>query len=144
MAKKTRTGAGNEYKTTLGQGDTQSKLNSNEIHQNKTAKVSFEDDLLKYKPTRGVNKIIQGHITSSNGVTTARTVTQTVGEESPGREKGDGQILQRELLDSGQGKSLSNMDISADLEIGYPRFRALGRVRRIRAAICCCPSCPAP
>jgi hypothetical protein len=56
LAKKARKGTGNEYKTTLGQEDTQSKLNSNELHLNKKAKVSFEDDLLKYKPTRGANK----------------------------------------------------------------------------------------
>jgi hypothetical protein len=66
---------GNEYKTTLGRGDTQSKLISNKIHQNKKAKISFEDDLLKYKPTGGVNKIVQGQIPSSNGATTACTMT---------------------------------------------------------------------
>jgi hypothetical protein len=56
LAKKARTGTGNEYRTTLGWGDTWSKLDSNEIHQNKKAKVTFEDDLLKYKPTRGQTK----------------------------------------------------------------------------------------
>ncbi len=53
MAKKARTGMGNENKTLLGWGETQTKLNNNKIHQNKSAKVSFADDLLKYKPTRG-------------------------------------------------------------------------------------------
>jgi hypothetical protein len=110
--KKARTGAGNKYKTTLGWGDTQSKLNSNKIHQNKTANVSFEDDLLKYKPTRGVKKTIQGHIPSSNGATTACTATRIIDDESPGWETGDGWILPRELLDNGQGKTSSDMDIS--------------------------------
>ena len=94
---------GNEYKTTLGRGDTRIKLNSNELHQNKKAKVSFEDDLLKIKPTQGVNKIIQGHIPSLNGATTARTAIQIIDEESPGQETGDRQILPHKLLDDGQG-----------------------------------------
>ncbi len=84
MAKKARTGMGNEYRTTLGWGDTRSKLNSNELHQNKKAKVTFEDDLLKYRPTRGANKIIQGHIPSANGATTACTAAHIIYEESPG------------------------------------------------------------
>jgi hypothetical protein len=78
----------------------------------KKAKISFEDDLLKYKPTRGVNKIIQGHIPSSNRATTAGTATQIINEENPRQEAGDGRILPRELLDDGQGKSSSDMDIS--------------------------------
>ncbi len=102
---------GNKYKTTLGRGDTRIKLNSNELHQNKKAKVSFEDDLLKIKPTQGVNKIIQGHIPSSNGVTTAHTATRIINEESPGRVTGDRRILPCNLLDNGQGKSSSDMDI---------------------------------
>ena len=78
----------------------------------KKAKVSFEDDLIKYKPIWGVNKIIQGHNPSVNGATTACTATRIIDEESPGQVTCDGRILPRELLDNGQGKLSSDMDIS--------------------------------
>ncbi len=77
LATKARTRAGNKYNTTVGWGGTWNKLNSNKIHQNKNAKVSFEDHLLKYKPTWGANKVIQGHIPSLNVMTTAHTATWT-------------------------------------------------------------------
>jgi hypothetical protein len=102
---------GNEYKTILGQGDTWCKPKSKNIHQNKKAKVSVKDDLLKFKPTWGARKIIQGHIPSSNGVTTAHTATPIIDEEIPGWKMGDGRILPHELLDAGQGKFSSDMDI---------------------------------
>jgi hypothetical protein len=78
----------------------------------KKAKVTFEDDLLKYKPTWGANKIIQGHIPSSNRATTARTMACIINDEIPGWVTGDRWILPCKLLDEGQGISSSDMDIS--------------------------------
>jgi hypothetical protein len=47
-----------------------------------------------------------------NGATTACTATRIIDEESPGQVTCDGRILPRELLDNGQGKFSSDMDIS--------------------------------
>jgi hypothetical protein len=112
-AKKARTGTGNGYKTTVGRGYTRSKIDSNELHQIKKAKVTFDNELLKYKPTRGANKIIQGHIPSASRATTAPTALRIINDESPGWVTGNGWILPRELLDGGQGKLSSGMDISS-------------------------------
>jgi hypothetical protein len=78
----------------------------------KKAKVTFNGKLLKYNPTRGANKIIKGHIPSSSWATTAPTALCIIDDESPGWVTGNGQILQCELLDDGQGKLSLDMDIS--------------------------------
>jgi hypothetical protein len=69
----------------------------------KKTKVTFEDDLLKYKPTRGANKIIQGHIPSLDGATTARTTAGIIDDESPGLVMGNEWMLPCKLLDNRQG-----------------------------------------
>ncbi len=121
MAKKARTGTGNRYKTAVGWGDTQSKIDSNELHQIKKAKVTFDGKLLKYKPTRGANKIIQGHIPSSSRATTAPIALRIIDDESTRRVMGNRQILPRKLLDNGQGKLSLGMDISDSSSIDkYP------------------------
>ncbi len=56
MAKKARAGGGDEYQTTIGRKGIRSKLYGNKTQQNKIARVSYDDDLLRNKPARGGKK----------------------------------------------------------------------------------------
>ena len=56
MAKKARAGGGDEYQTTIGRKGIRSKLSGNKTQQNKIARVSYDDDLLRNKPARGGKK----------------------------------------------------------------------------------------
>ena len=76
---------------------------------------------LNCKPSRAPNKIIEGHVPMATSPSPP-LVRRGIGTETPTKDKGDGRVLPRELLDNGQGKcdltvdSNSDMDISVEVE----------------------------
>ncbi len=81
-------------------------------NEHKGVNLSNDIDILKHKPTRATNKILEGHVPSK---TTPPPPGMAKGSNkvSPNDNKGDGRVLPRMLLNDGQGKSTSVMDISS-------------------------------
>jgi hypothetical protein len=73
-------------------------------------KIPNKIGILESEPTRASNKIIKGHI--PQGDDTKKKGKRLYGKENKKQTKGDGRVLPRELLDDGQGKSPSDMEIS--------------------------------
>jgi hypothetical protein len=84
---------------------------TNGRNQNKRIKLCVETEILKTKPTRATNKIIKGRIPSTKEDRKSQPASIIDEATNQGRE-GDGRVLPRELLDKGQGKFLSDMEIS--------------------------------
>ncbi len=105
-------GGWDEYQTTIGREGIRSKISGNKMQQKKKVRVSYDNDLLRNKPPREGNKIIQGHIPSAKG-DPRETLTHIV-EDTPTEKCNIGRwILPCDLLDDGQGESSSlDMDIS--------------------------------
>ncbi len=74
-------------------------------------KVCVEHNILQYKPTRAGNKIIEGHNPSTKEATKSLPATMIYKGNHQGT-KGNGRLLPCKLLDEGQGKFLSDMEIS--------------------------------
>ncbi len=85
---------------------------TNDRNQNKRIKLCVETELLKTKPTQATNKIIVGHIPSTEEDRKSQPVAKIDKETNQGK-KCDKQVLPHELLDKGQGKFLSDMEISS-------------------------------
>ena len=79
--------------------------------EHKRSKLGTEIELLKSKPTRAINKIIEGRVPTAKADLPPQPETKLNGANT-GQTKGDGRVLPHELLDNGQGKSVSDMDIS--------------------------------
>jgi hypothetical protein len=75
-------------------------------------KLSSGIDLLKHKPQRNPNKILEGHVLLTPA-TPLLWRAQISNRVSTNRKNGDGRVLPRMLLDNGQGKSSLDMDISS-------------------------------
>ncbi len=79
------------------------------------------DSLLNFKQSRAPNKIIEGHVPMATSPVPP-VMRRGIGTATAKKDKGDGRVLPRELLDSGQGKcdmtvdSNSDMDISVEVE----------------------------
>jgi hypothetical protein len=75
------------------------------------------DSLLDFKPTRLVNKIIQGHAPNRRREEQNKPARDGGNNGRTWEDKVDGRELPHELLDNGQGKSFSSdMDISNSSE----------------------------
>ena len=96
-------------KAPINTGNT--RIVNNHGIQYKRIKVCVEHDILQYKPTRAGNKIIKGHIPSTKEATKSLPATM-IDEGNHQGTKGNGQVLPRKLLDEGQGKFASDMEIS--------------------------------
>ena len=94
------------------------------MYRNKQIKLSAPAHLLNSKPVRVPNKILDGHVPSATPHSKPR-MEGAIGAPTTAKDREDGRVLPRELLDDGQGKcnelktptesdSDSDMDISAD------------------------------
>ncbi len=107
------TGA-NDHQTTNIPGMTycgQSTATTTGGNKHKRLKLGVEIKILKAKPVKAKNKIIEGHVPETRVEPTPRTETTST-KTNTDQKREDGWVLPRELLDDGQGKSTSDMEIS--------------------------------
>ena len=83
---------------------------------NKQLNLSTPFTLLDSKPSRVPNKILEGHVPSANPTNPPRT-RRVTGTATTAKEKGDGRVLPRELLDNRQGKFTMLADGDSDMDI---------------------------
>ncbi len=74
--------------------------------------IRNELNLLQQKPRRTPNKILEGHVSLTPDHHLLGWVQRATRVSNNGK-NGDGRVLPRVLLDDGQGKSTSDMDISS-------------------------------
>ncbi len=87
------------------------EIATNGANQNRIIKLCVENEILKTKPTRATDKIIEGHILLTKEDRKSQPAAIINEETNQGR-KGNRRVLPRKLLDEGQGKFLSDMEIS--------------------------------
>jgi hypothetical protein len=74
------------------------------------------DTLLNYKPSRAPNKIIEGHVPLATSPSPP-LMRRGIGTATTTKDKGDGRVLPRELLDNGQCKCDLTVDGNSDTDI---------------------------
>ena len=72
-------------------------------HKHKRIKLSNPIELLHAKPTRGINKIIKGHIPTTPMPYPLARAREQEKTTTTGRATRDGRVLPRDLLDNGKG-----------------------------------------
>jgi hypothetical protein len=77
----------------------------------KRLKLVVEIEILKAKPLRAPNKIIERHVPATRAEPTPRTEATSV-KTNTDQKREDRRVLPCELLDDGQGKSALDMEIS--------------------------------
>jgi hypothetical protein len=73
-------------------------------HKHKRIKLSNPIEPLHAKPTRGINKIIKGHIPTTLTPSPLARAREQEKTTTTGWATGDGRVLPRDLLDNGKGK----------------------------------------
>ena len=84
--------------------------------RNKQLNLSTPVALLDSKQRWVSNKILEGHVPPANPTNPPRT-RRVTGTATTTKEKGDGRVLPRELLDNGQGKCTMMADGDSDMDI---------------------------
>ncbi len=80
-------------------------------NEHKRLKLGVDIEIIKAKPLRATNKIIEGHVLATRVEPTPQTET-TSAKTNTDQKREDGRVLPRELLDDSQGKPASDMEIS--------------------------------
>lgn len=83
----------------------------------KQINLSTPFTLLDSKPSRVPNKILEGHVPSAKNPSNRPCMRREIGTVTTTKEKGDGRVLPRELLDNGQGKFTMLADGDSDMDI---------------------------